>query len=224
MNARGAIAHGKPTGLAFVTTDFPEVAVESIFQARANGFRMLSTVEEIKLELMTRGPVVSTSFRLRKGFADSKENHSNSSFLLSRIDDTHPLLIIGWKFTKYGDSWITNCLDYNLEPMIAFGHFDIDKRCIAPIRTFEHDLWQEGPYFRFDFSNNPIWRDNESVTMLMSPSRFNSLCACFNNVGLYEVITEKKPFELCDQTKIAHSRKCVLKVRARLLFDALSFS
>jgi len=211
INARGAISHGKPTGLVFDTSDFRESTVESIFQARADGFRTLTTVEEIKLELMTRGPVISTSFRLSEGFADSKNSHSNTSFLLSRIGDTHPLLIVGWKFTKFGDVWVVNHLDYNLEHMIAFGHFDIDKRCIAPMRSFEHDSWQAGPYFRFDFSNNPTWRDNESFAMLMPSSRLELLAACFDNAGLHEVIDNNVHFELCDQTKMAHSRTCVLK-------------
>ena len=194
--------------MVFDTSDFREKTVETILSARADGYRVLTTVDEIKLELMTRGPVISTSFRLSEGFSDNK--HA-TSFLLSRVGDTHPLLIVGWKFTKFGDVWVVNHLDYSIEHMIAFGHFDIDKRCIAPNRTFEHDSWQAGPYFRFDFSNNPNWRDNESFAMLMPSSRLELLASCFENVGVYEAITNKISFELCDQTKVAHSRTCILK-------------
>jgi len=208
INARGAIAHGKQTGLVFDIHKFSESSVEEIFSARCNGFKVLSSIDEIKTELMTRGPIVSTSFRLSQGFAGKAEY--SSCFLMSQTGKAHPLLIVGWKFTKFGDVWVVNHLDDSQDHVIAFGHFMIDHKCLAPVRTFENDAWQPGPYFEFDFSNVLDWRKGTSITFYVNSSQLESLVSCFDS-GIVAAVQTKASFELCDQNKKAHSRTCALK-------------
>lgn len=208
INARGAIAHGKQTGLVFDIDKFCESSVEEIFTARCNGFKLLNSIDEIKTELMTRGPVVSCSFRLSEGFEGKTE--FSTCFLMSQINKVHPLLIVGWKFTKFGDVWIVNHLDGSQDHLIAFGHFMIDRKCLAPRRTFEHDAWQPGPYFEFDFSKTSNWRKSNSIDFYINSSQLESLGSCFDS-GIIAAVQNKTSFELCDQNKKAHSRTCTLK-------------
>jgi len=208
INIRGSIAHGKRPGLMYEAQDVTHCNVEEIFNTFGEGIRTFETVRAIKRELLSRGPVVSTSFKLTKGFA--QKNELSTSYLMSQIGETHPVLITGWKLTEFGEVWIVNNLD-SKDHIIAFGHFDIDKLCMAPRSTFENTPWQVGPYFDHDFSRVAgDWRNWPNLKMYLKSPDLERLAKCFES-GFVHAVAAESPFELCDKTKRAHSRTCCLK-------------
>lgn len=78
--ARGSIAHGKKIETidrsTFERKDKDERSVTEVFEM-FGGFKVLSSPDEIKAELMTHGPVVSTSFELSSAFLSSIEGRDN---------------------------------------------------------------------------------------------------------------------------------------------------
>ena len=210
INMRGAIAHGKRPGLMYEAADVSHCSVSEIFSNFGDGFKILVSVTDIKTELMRRGPVVSTSFKLTSSLANSP-NMSNN-FLSSQVSKTHPLLITGWRVTEFGEVWIVSHLDLNAEDhIIAFGHFDIDSECLAPRGSFENTPWQEGPYFDHDFSRvSEDWRQWPNLKMHLKSNDLERLGACFDS-GFVSAVASESHFELCDKNRRACSRTCSLK-------------
>jgi hypothetical protein len=98
INSRGTIAHGKKAELFYSTeqvTGFE--ACDSVKDAffDVGGSKVLTDIDSIKEELMTSGPVVSTSFILARSFLNACEH--SSSFDASLIDQVHPIVVVGWK-------------------------------------------------------------------------------------------------------------------------------
>lgn len=211
INARGAIAHGKPPGLRYKASELTATTVDSIFEKYGEGSKVLETIREIKFELMNHGPVVSTSFRLSKKLADREE--FKDSFLMSQIGENHPLLITGWRLTEFGQVWIVNHLNGNKDHIIAFGQFAIDLECLAPKGNFENTPWQLGPYFDHDFSRvAEDWRQWPNLKMYLKSNDLERLAVCFNpGTGLVHAATCKEPFEICNKNRKAHSRTCCVK-------------
>jgi len=214
INARGAIAHCRDTqcGYSVNESDVPCDAEEA-FHRKGAGSKNLEDTDDIKNELMNKGPVVSTSFLLSEVFM----NNSDTSFWFDKslIGKTYPLLIVGWKMTAFGEVWLVQPLtNYGCSEIqkISFGQFGIDDHCIAPLSTFENLHWQSGPYFPLDLSSTPLKWCHEWKSMQCSISS-NDL----ENLGkllekdLFEASKAKKKFVICDSTKIAHSRSCYLK-------------
>jgi len=209
INARGAIAHGKRPGLMYEAGDVSQNSVEEIFDAFGEGYKKLLNIRDIKNELINNGPLVSTSFVLSKTFANRTEYEK--SFLMSQLDSCHPLLIIGWKCTEFGEVWICNHLDGSKDHIIAFGHFCIDETCIAPIDNFLNTPWQTGPYFDHDFSRvTEDWREWPNLKMYLKSSDLERLATCFEP-GFVNAVASEAHFELCDKHAKAHSRTCCLK-------------
>lgn len=130
LNGRGAIAHGRPISRHFLWTDVerPEFdSVADVFESIAKGTRELRTVDQIKEELLSGGPVVSVSFRLNEAYlqqikhqdvAAKQENGDGGKdvnmhvdkaliggFVKDRVDQEHELLIVGWGITSFGEVW-----------------------------------------------------------------------------------------------------------------------
>lgn len=156
LNARGAIVHGKPITKSFDLVQMEKYAssanstnsqnsVQHVFDAvcgstyeeedkdgkikkkTLGGTKELTSIEEIKQEILTNGPVISTSFVLLEAFYDmiSVTNVSGASggasgtngvsgagsdvactlFTKERIGQCHELLIVGWNMTTTGEVW-----------------------------------------------------------------------------------------------------------------------
>lgn len=209
INARGAIAHGKRPGLMYEAADVTQNTVEEVFETFGKGCKKFESISEIKEELMSCGPVVSTSFILSKTFEN--KNEFEHSFLMTQVDTRHPLLITGWKCTEFGEVWICNHLDGAKDHIIAFGHFGIDDICLAPNDSFEDTPWQAGPYFDHDFSRvTEDWRQWPNLKMYLKSSDLERLAACFDP-GFVNAVASESHFELCDKHARAHSRTCCLK-------------
>jgi hypothetical protein len=143
---------------------------EQIWNAKFRGTRRLDTVEAIQTEICTRGPVLSTSFVLSSRFANTTE-HSDA-FYLQRINQTHPLLIVGWKSTPLGDVWLvyspiaSSRKSTELIP-IAFGQFGINALCLAPESDLQDKAWQSGPFLDLNLSKWPdAWTTWKSATSI----------------------------------------------------------
>ena len=103
INARGAIAHGKRPTLIYSWENAYAcngMSVQDVL-TKHGGFKTLSgeKIEEIKLEIIHNGPVVSFSFIPDKDFSKKHEN----SIVKSRVKKHHYCMIIGWKLTEYGE-------------------------------------------------------------------------------------------------------------------------
>ena len=209
------MAHGNIKGLAYSIDQLKEgacAAVEDGFACMGVGTNHLHGVDEIKEELRKNGPVVSTSFKLDRGFAAAGEY--GNSFAHQRIGKMHELLIVGWKLTAFGEVWLANPLysppKANENPIrIAFGQFDIDDECLAPKASFENTPWQAGPYFDHKLSMVPEWRTWHGVDMQITSLNLEKLAACFDE-GFYSAILNKKRFVIRDEAKFAHSRAAYL--------------
>lgn len=155
LNSRGAIVHGRRITKSFDVTQMEKYAsaansknsVRDVFdlvcgttleeeedkdgKVKVNkkvlaGTKELTSIEEIKQEIMTNGPVISTSFVLLEAFYDmisltngagaggtaggsgSGSNGTSEActlFTKERIGQFHELLIVGWNMTTTGEVW-----------------------------------------------------------------------------------------------------------------------
>ena len=144
INCRGNIAHGKLAELQYDMTcqsvQITEDESEMIFRHPFGGTKVLQTVQEIKQEIFENGPVVSVSFR-------PNEHHSFVVSPWAKAEGaTYPVLIVGWKVSAIGETWIIKTADTSKlekEELISIGHFGIDSHCIAPKSNLNHINWQD---------------------------------------------------------------------------------
>lgn len=208
VNARGCVAHGAKPGLFFgwnkVEQDVMKIAsVEQLFEEKFKGARKIKGVEAIKQELTTRGPVLSTSFVLTPGFANSTKYID--SFNMDRINKNHPVLIIGWKLTTFGEVWLVRSYDDSVVA-IAFGQFGIDEVCLAPESNLEHVSWQSGPFLDVDMSNWPTdWMTWTTPDFFVDSAELENLSECFDE-GFMTAKEKRSRFVVRDKNKRAHSR------------------
>jgi hypothetical protein len=211
INARGAIVHGKTTEIFYSTDNLYEEESEAntivdIFERRGSGARVLDTVEEIKEELMKRGPVVSTSFVLTKGFMSGCKHAG--SFLKERVGKQHEMLIVGWKFTTLGEVWLLKPLFGGLTAKkmirVAFCQFGVDNAVMVPKSSFENEFWQEGPYLSLPFFDAG-WRNWSGVAAHVSSESLEGLAMNLGE-GLFSAVTNKSRVVICDKKSTAHSR------------------
>jgi hypothetical protein len=214
LNARGAIAYGAPTECTFgwdVVAKKSKLhkGAEALFRRHYKGARKLEGVAEIKEELTTRGPVVSTSFVLSAGFAKSTE--SSQSFFMEKIDHVHPLLIVGWKLTACGEVWLVSPpqSDGDLIP-VATGQFGIDDLCVAPESDLTEVEWQKGPHFDLDLSKWPMeWTSWANVQFCVDSSKLEKLNQCFKG-GFVAAKEQRMRFVIRDKTNRSNSRAVCL--------------
>ena len=179
---------------------------------------------------MTRGPVVSVSFRLSEAYLSQLRANTDAgdkAFADDLVGGIHELLIVGWCLTPYGEAWqvlplmdagvsaTKNTADKAQErhedmsvPLlrIGFGQFGIDEEVLAPESNLENVSWQPGPYFDSDFSDIENWRNWEQMDLPITEGELVSLGRCFKN-GLFSGET----FVLRDETKKAHSASYTIK-------------
>jgi hypothetical protein len=213
MNARGAITHGQKTECAFDIKTIKKLenysSVEAAFDSYG-GTKQISSIDAIKEEITKNGPVVSTSFVLRREFLSAGEY--SHSLLQSRIGNYHELLLIGWKLAACGEVWLAKPLHggyHEMEPIrIAFGQFGVDDLCIAPKSSFDNTPWQLGPYFDV----HPLPMEcliSPSIHLQIASSGLEDLAKCFDT-GLVAACQNRTPVVIRDKKKIAHSRRFYL--------------
>ncbi|GFH47581.1 predicted protein [Chaetoceros tenuissimus] len=216
INSRGSIVHGKKTRYSYSPKDKNDQrSAKKVFEA-IGGYKLLSTPDEIKAELMARGPIVSTSFQLSNAFLSSVEDRNRffNSNLKSKV---HDVLITGWKHTSMGEVWQICPLVYETLEVeeecfnIGFGQYDIDRVCVAPKNTFEGWSWESGPYFQKSMSNErDEWYSWQIMNFSIDSKQLEELSEAVGG-DLIDAATSKKKFTLQDSRKKAHSRSCILK-------------
>lgn len=205
LNARGAIAHGATPELHFSAK--PNDNVEDAFKGYG-GVKYLSTVTEIKKELLQNGPVVSTSFTLDRALlVPTGHLDPHSPFLMSRIGKQHELLIVGWTLAPFGEMWLAMPLNGLFDPFpIAFGQFGISDLCLAPKDSFENRSWQSGPYFDITVKGDE-WINRPTLSLRLRDSDLCLLAEHLGSVGLFAAIVNDTTFVIRNKKKFAHSRR-----------------
>jgi len=213
-NIRSQIAHGKIKGLSYTCNKGRDLTVAAEFNRGGGGTKRLDSVDEIKEELMKRGPVVSTSFVLTKDFLNVTNNAA--AFRSSHLESRHPVLIVGWKLTAFGEMWLlqnlcaTNLHDIDANISIGVSQFFIEDEVIAPLGNFEEKYWQRGPYLHIDLSRCREWRTWTGFTHKLSDIQFKELAAAYPG-GFIEAYNNKTKVELCNSKKHCESKACYLK-------------
>lgn len=243
INARGAVAHRAKPGLFFgwskVTAEPNGTTAEQLWQKKFRGAcrfgedinnTSTSTIaNEIKEELMTRGPVVSVSFVL----SPVLKQHGGAAvadafFWQQRMNQTHAVMIVGWKLTAFGEVWLVHpprasaaiakhkSISDILIP-IAFGQFGIDTLCLAPASDLLDKAWQPGPFLDLNLSKWPDkWMDWKKCDVHLTANELQRLSECLGT-GFVAAATatsgRKAPmrFVLRDEKKLAHSRAFCLR-------------
>ena len=187
-------------------------SVEDVFD-EFGGYKEFESITDIKRELTTKGPVVSTSFLLTETFMGSYENANRFDHAL--IGKFHPVAIIGWEHTDFGEVWLIQPLirgRFSDVQKIAFRQYGIDDKVIAPTNTFESTTWQNGPHFDIDLSDTPFPEWCTTWPGLETSITTEELETLGEVIGgdLIEAATKRTKFVIRDKTKIARSRECYL--------------
>mmetsp|Transcript_15133 Transcript_15133/g.18438 ORF Transcript_15133/g.18438 Transcript_15133/m.18438 type:complete len:466 (+) Transcript_15133:118-1515(+) len=241
IHARGALAHGRRITKYFSWNNVEEHGVSNhtvtdVFKSVVGGdIVQLTDVNDIKEELMTRGPVVSVSFKLTNAYL-SQLGRDRGAFAVEQntldveaTSDTtngqknHELLIVGWSLTPYGEAWkvqflfdqhnnnsATSTDNANQEEPsfihIGFGQFGIDELCLAPKKSLDHIPWQCGQHFDAEFSDVPEWREWKQMDLPIVESELVLIGNCFKR-GMFT----GESFVLRDRDKVAHSANYTIK-------------
>jgi hypothetical protein len=195
INYRGAIAHGKNTELRYdfnsVQTNAAESAIQ-LFQGHG-GYKQLHTVQEIKDELQTRGPVISTSFHLQ-AFLNSHEDELSMS--------CHPVLIVGWKETE----WLVRTFKGDTDICIAIGQYSMEEQVLAPTHDFTDEMWQkEDKVYVAPGLPSPDWYHWTAIILTCSSSKLEALFQDLN-CSWGTALANREPFVIREETNKARSR------------------
>mmetsp|Transcript_15268 Transcript_15268/g.34205 ORF Transcript_15268/g.34205 Transcript_15268/m.34205 type:complete len:396 (-) Transcript_15268:1318-2505(-) len=226
INARGAIAHGRKTGLRYGNKHMTKIfmkTVDDIF-LHHGGTKELNGPAEIKSELLMNGPVVSTSFCPSDAFWNTG---SFDPFDQSDYGHQNDMLIVGWKQLASGEVWIVQPLYHDggvccQAAHVATGQFGIEERCVAPSNNFENQSWQPGPYFDCDMDTLvKKWQTWPITSVTTSVDSMNALDSLFKEIGTAQLSTlssssqqssfSSRLITLRDKQKKAHSRKAFLR-------------
>ena len=211
INARGAIAHGKRPSLIYSWENAYACVGSSVQEVleKHGGYRTIigGKIDEIKVELIHRGPVISFSFIPTKSLAAK----FGESILQSRIKKHHYCLLTGWKLTEFGEVWLVQSYHGNDVLQIPIGQFNIEETVIFPKDNFKNVTWQQGPYFDRDMSNDEKWFDLSEIEFILTSNELEDFISIFGAIGINQIISEKVRFVLRDVKCVAHSRSCKLK-------------
>ena len=216
INARGAITHGRAPEKAYSAKNGMTNSVRDEF-GKWGGYETLTTVDAIKRELVERGPVVSTSFILSSAFLDFGTGR-RSSFNSDLENKKHPVLIVGWENTMVGQVWnvlpiVTTLSGTKVQEKyhkVAFGQYNIDKKCLVPSSNFEKWSWQNGPYFEYKFDMDySLWGTWDKIDVTITSKQLGVLSRSLGG-DLISAAISKKKVTLQDKEKKAHSVSCTL--------------
>lgn len=167
INCRGAIAHGKRPSLIYSWENVESCRGKSVMDIldKHGGYKSLTgrQVDEIKIEIIKNGPVISFSFIPSSSFA---LEHSDS-IVKSRIKKHHYALIVGWKLTEYGSVWLVQSYNGETTFEVPVGQCSIDETILVPKDDFSNVTWQCGPYYDKDMSSFRGWLQSESITLVI---------------------------------------------------------
>jgi hypothetical protein len=208
INARGAIAHGKRPSLIY-SWDNAYACVGSSIQEvleKHGGYRTITggKIDEIKVELIHRGPVISFSFIPTKNIA----SRFPDSILQSRVKKHHYCVVVGWKLTEFGEVWLVQSYRGNEVMEIPVGQFNVEETVIFPKSNFKNVTWQQGPYFDRDMPNDNDWFESAQIEFVLSSSELEDFVTIFGCLGIHQIISDKVRFVIRDVKCVAHSRSC----------------
>ncbi len=211
INARGAIAHGKKPSLIYSWENAQAcfgMSVKEVFD-KHGGYKKIEgrKIDEIKIEIITNGPVVSFTFQPTQGLAAKNKG----TFVLSRIGKHHYATIVGWKLTEFGEVWLVqNYAGGQLLP-IPIGQYGIDDVIVFPKDSLDSTTWQKGPYFDRDMTKLEGWLKWPTIEFQLKSSHVEEFLDIFGNKGIFEIIETQERFVLRDKKILAHSRSCRLQ-------------
>lgn len=218
INFRGAVLHGQKIGRAYqVTKKQNELdkckTPQDVFQHF--GFRcrvLLKRIQDIKTEIITHGPVVSSSFLCRDAIYKSHSQQLSAK----QLHKVHPLLLVGWCMTSAGELWKCHSV-WGDTFEVGVGQFDIDKNVLAPpVATLETIPWQkEGPYLDLNMPNpaggsSKDWRELQHMSISISAKELEVLGQILPG-GFQKAISNKTSFVVRDKHKLAYSRRYTLR-------------
>jgi len=216
MNARGAIAHNRKITRYLSTKELKGPCHAGEIFDGYGGCVHLRTSDEIKREVMNRGPVVSVSFVPTELFMRTNQQAKvlvPSSPSLRR----HAVLISGWKQTSFGEIWLVQSFRRYPSMMespsiqVAAGQFGIDDDCIAPMNDFLNIAWDQEPAFDADLSSHPDWETFTAIKLSISSGQLEKLGDCFSDGSFINAVAQKSRFVIRDSCKISRSKPCYLK-------------
>ena len=212
INYRGAIAHGKRTELIH---DFDNSVMQSPCQSayevlsnQFGGCKTLDSIEEIKEEIMERGPVLSTSFQPTHDFLNA--GSFSYAFHPSLVSESHPLLLVGWQQTAYGEMWIVRSpMAHAQDIPISIHQFSLEDNVIAPANDLSNFPWQK-PNKAFDIQD--LAEDWYSWDNMYTDCQSEQLAPLFQAIGKSwaAALTTREPFVIRQADKIARSRYAYL--------------
>ena len=210
INSRGAIAHGKRPSLIYSLDNVKSCVGLSMMDVldKHGGFKTIegSKVDEIKIEIIHNGPVISFSFIPTAAFAQEHRE----SIVKSRIKKHHYCLIIGWKLTEYGEVWLVQSYNGAEILHVPVGRFSIEETILAPKDNYLNVTWQRGPYYDKDMADFNGWHHCEDITLILKSNELEEFAEIFGDKPFHEIILEKTRFVIRDKRKQAHSRSCSL--------------
>ena len=211
INARGAIAHGKRPSLIYSWENAKACVGSSVQEvlSKHGGYRTITggKIDEIKVELIHRGPVISFSFIPTKNLASKFPG----SILDSRIKKHHYCLLVGWKLTEFGEVWLVQNYNGNEIIHVPVGQFNVEETIIFPKNSFKNVPWQQGPYLDRDMSQDTEWFKSPEIELILNSSELEEFMVIFGSFGINQAISEKIRFVIRDVKCVAHSRSCRLK-------------
>lgn len=149
---------------------------EDVFNANFGGVRRLTTVQDIKKELMAFGPVVAQTFLTTHNFKGTDEGAYDPDALNGAKRGLHSMVLMGWKLTRTGDVWIVRNswgpFSHNVE--INFGQSGIDDNVIAPAMSMSQFVWQSGPLWKCDLLDGP-WTSWGAISVARDEQSFMDL-------------------------------------------------
>lgn len=210
INCRGAIAHGKRPSLIYSWDNVVSMVNQSVMDVleKHGGYKSIvgRKVEDIKVEIIKNGPVISFSFTPTSSFA---RDHSES-IVKSRIKKHHYCMIIGWKLTEYGEVWLVQSYNGSEILQVPVGQSAIEETILFPKNNFLYVTWQQGPYYDKDMSNFRAWHQYEELSLILKSHELEELAEVFGERPFHEVISERTRFVIRDKKKNAHSRSCFI--------------
>ncbi|CAB9499738.1 expressed unknown protein [Seminavis robusta] len=205
INCRGTIAHGKTTE---VTYNYHHVVEASAKTAKElfedfGGSKPLGSVNEIKEEIMARGPVVSTSFCYSQPFFEASAHATD--FQNGLVGSNHALLIVGWQQTACGEVWLVRSKNGATDIPIAIGQYSLEEDVIAPVSDLSNRPWQE-PKKAFDVPRLPAeWYSWTYIQMYCDDNELQHLFKALGT-SVISSVNKKVPFVIRESEKKARSR------------------
>ena len=205
VNCRGAIAHGKRTELGYgfsCVTKQSGKSAANVFDDHG-GHKSFDSADAIKEEIMNRGPVVSTSFRLSDAFLNAGD-HAHA-FEASLVNQEHAVLIVGWKLTAFGEMWLIRSSKKSCDIPIALGQYSLEEEVLAPSSDFSNKPWQK-PQKAFDISmSTDDWYSWSTLDAVVTSEELESIFKILE-CSWQEVIILKPSLVIRQEGKIARSR------------------